>query len=65
MPRPLCKSTGGRTSRTLRPQWTAKPCAVASRAISAAAAAVAPSSGAPRQWKAAIVSLSSLRMRIR
>src|SRR5262249_45088494 len=63
--RPLSMRIGGRTSRTLRPQWTTKPSSCARAAISSTAAAAASSSGAPRQWNAAIASLSSLRTRRR
>ncbi len=65
MPMPLSSATGGRTSSTLRPQCTTKPSRSAAAAISCTAASAASSSGAPRQWKAAIASLSSLRMRRR
>ena len=64
-PRPLSIATGGRTSSTLRPQCVARPAASARSATSRTAASAASSSGAPRQWKAAIASLSSARTRRR
>ena len=64
-PAPLSIRTGGRTSSTLRPQWVRRPPASARAAIASIAARAASSSGAPRQWKATIGPLSSMRTRRR
>ncbi len=65
MPRPLSMSTGGRISSTLRPQCVRRPALSARAATRRTAASAASSSGAPRQWNAAIARLSSDRTRSR
>src|SRR3954447_6424212 len=47
MPLPLCSSTGGRTSRTFRPQCVAKPASSACAASAPTASSAAASAGAP------------------
>src|SRR5205823_14650480 len=47
---PLSMGSGGRTSSTLRPQWTWNPASSAASAISLTLSRAESSSGAPRQW---------------
>ncbi len=60
---PLSTGTGGRISSTLRPQWVARPAVSASAASPSSRVREASSSGVPRQWKATIGPLSSIRTR--